>query len=151
MKPRLLSKIPPYGYFFITSATVLAVGLIKLCLSGNEFLDINYGDTYYVFDIFQASILIAVLYFIAGAIYWLIRNFRTVKFLTWLHSSISIGCIISYWTVIPFLEITDTLLTERANIGMFIIMALAVIIQPIFIVNFITGIIRGKTPSQNPL
>ena len=73
----------------------------------NSFLDINIHDTYYVIAHFYFALFFGLLYWIAGIIYWIFKDFRLIKSLTKIHALISIYGVAVYYIILPALPPDD--------------------------------------------
>jgi heme/copper-type cytochrome/quinol oxidase subunit 1 len=133
-----------HSYFLVTAIIILVAGLILLALDSEATFDINVHDTYFVIARFHGMVLLTLLYIIMGSIYWLFRNFRFSKRLTKIHTAITIGSIPAYWIIVPLLALGDTLFTNRAETAGMTILLLAILVQPLLIINLVIGLSRGR-------
>ncbi|MGV3460197.1 MAG: hypothetical protein ACO1N9_07065 [Flavobacterium sp.] len=120
------------------------IGLLTVLFMDDTTLDINVHDTYYVIDHMHIAFLLIVLYCIAGTVYWVLRNFRFVKALTVIHTIISVGGVILFWTLLPILRATDDIFVQKAETTEWMIYFAAIFAQLLFIINITIGLTKGR-------
>ena len=144
------------NYFWVTALLIFIVGLLQLAFSDSDTLDINIHDTYFVMDKFQIAYFLAFLYFILGVIYWgLYRlQLRISKKLTKLHTNLCVMGFITYLFLETYVclkrpesPVFDDGL-ETYNIGVLLIVLIAILAQPILLINIIVGLVRGRTKPE---
>ena len=136
----------PHIYFFITAFAFFISALFAY--NSEEAIDINIHDTYFVIANSLLMTLIFIFYSFIGLIYYLHFKFDVpqIKFLTKTHTIITIGCVIIYFLGSLFLTKNDFPLFEETfslHNFLIVIILLGMIVQPIFIINSISSVIRN--------
>lgn len=138
-------KLKTHSWFFITAILILIIGTFRHIADSDRFFDINIHDTYYVIDQMHIAVLLIVLYWIAGTIYWVLRNFRLVRLITLIHITISVVGVVLFWILWPLLSYIDRInFSDYANAAAILIPAVVLIAQVLFIINCLTGLLRWK-------
>ena len=139
-----MQKLKAHTWFFLTAALILLTGIIRYVIDSDSVSDINIHDTYYVIPEIYFTVAFTILYLIAGSIYWLLRNFRLMKFLTVAHTFLSIVIVILFWTLLPIFRMTDNIFVQRAETTQWILYAVAIFAQQLFIINITISLIKGR-------
>lgn len=85
----------PHIWFFLIAFTIVLIGFF--CFNSNHVLDINVHDTYYIVAYRDVSILMALIFFLIGSIYFLLNIFqiKLKSLFVKVHLSISISSIMA--------------------------------------------------------
>lgn len=137
-------KLKTHIWFFITAVVILLSGIIHHFFSEDTVFDLNIHDTYYVIPHIYLAVAFTLLYLLAGCIYWTLRNFKLVRILTLVHTIISVGGVILFWTLLPTLRATDTIFVRRAETAEWILYGLVLFTQQLFIINIVIGLTKGR-------
>ncbi len=120
---------------------------LPILYNRNSAFDLQLHSTYFIFAFWQLAILFTLILVLYGRIYRLLRSYRLIKFLSFLHSIATSGAIIG----IAILTILQTSLAidnfetfDRLNtIGIALIQFLLGV-QIVFLINMAIGIFRGR-------
>ena len=138
-----LSK-KPHLIFWLSIPVILLVGF----LYGDDIIDINIHDTYYVVAAKHFGYLLAQLFGLIGLGYWVIFKTRKplVKWMYWAHTALTLGGIILIWGLTQFYSnsISDFDYNDRLTIVIIAILVLALLGQLLFFVNLLIGLINKK-------
>ena len=149
----ILKKIKIHHLFLIVSILILLIGMYR-STDPNSGLDINVHATYFVMSNYHCTIILFIVYFLTGLLYWLFEKLpqkQLVKPLTIIHTFILIGSFVVYWLVIiyckvflsnpsfPLFDNGSQLINITIVLEFLLIVFLAV---PIFIINLLIGLIR---------
>lgn len=116
-----------------------------LYFNSNETIDINIHDTYFVIAQFHLSLLLALLLFVIGFVYFihLKTKIYLISFLSKTHTFITIGCIGIYFLILSFPSSSSNndfpLFNEDTYIDKYLILIpiIAVLSQLILLINSI--------------
>ncbi|MFL9843008.1 hypothetical protein [Flavobacterium rhizosphaerae] len=139
-----------YWYFWITSFLIFVYGLALLIWSSNSKIVVNFKDIYYVADRFQITMLFKVVYLLLGLLYWIgfRLKLRLNPTLTKIHTYISIGGVAANALLMVVELIRENTLGTIQNSILqqytLYILLLVLIAQPLFIINFGVGILKGR-------
>ncbi len=141
-------KFKVHIYFFITSIVILLGGIIISFISEDNNLDINIHDTYYVISNWYITYMLVFIYSFLGILYYLINRLqlKTNTILSYIHTIITCGSVYVYWIVYPILAYLDTSIFSPGyiNLLLLILSLLIILAQPLYIINIIIGLIRGR-------
>lgn len=144
-----MSKIKPHIYFLITAIIIFVIGLFFK--NSENTIDINIHDTYFVITTFHFAILISIVLFLIGLIYYVFSKLKTllVKSLTVLHTVITILCFPIYFFGSLYFSKTKldsnfSLFDDDLNQNIFISIILIIffLAQIILILNLIVSTIK---------
>ncbi|MBL1219203.1 MAG: hypothetical protein D8M59_17130 [Planctomycetes bacterium] len=90
---RIIEK--PHLIFFVAIPIIILLGIF----SGENLLDINLHDTYYIISFVEISYLISLLFLFIGLCYWVIFKFNKTLLisLSKIHILFTIGGTILWW------------------------------------------------------
>jgi cytochrome c oxidase subunit 1 len=136
----------PHILFLISVPIFILFGI----LSGNDVLDINVHDTYYVIAYNQLANLSAFIFGILGIVYWILlkSRIRLFKGLNFTHILLTFGSLLfAYiYSLISFSESEFPLFDETSKV--LVIQTIALILvtlgQLIFLINVIIGLFRKR-------
>lgn len=124
----------------------MAFILILLC-SDEGAIDMQLHDTYYVIAASHIAVLFAILLGLLGCIYWLLRRYKLVEVLTWVHTIVSIIAILGM-AIISILQRKNS---EKSfedfrsinSIGTSLIV-LFILVQLLLIINIVVAMMGGR-------
>lgn len=136
----------PHILFLISVPIFILFGI----LSGNDILDINVHDTYYVIAYNQLANLSAFIFGIIGIVYWILlkSRIRLFKGLNFTHILLTFGSLLfAYiYSLFKFSESEFPLFDETSKV--LVIQTIALILvtlgQLIFFINVIIGLFRKR-------
>ena len=139
-----------YNYLLFISALLFLISF----LTSDKTLDIHLHDTYFVIGYSHILVALSLLLFLQWLIYFLLRKFNLLQMLTWIHVIITILFILFLAYTLTsndrFVRFIDLSSFQRAGIRLklsesgnyvFLVFLFA---QIIWVVNIITGLIRGN-------
>ena len=139
----LTMRFKPYKILWWT----IPIIFLPLLLGSESAFDIQLHDSYYVIDSLYLALLISAILLVVGGIYWLLKNYKLINFLSAIHYVLTTMSTFG----IAIVSISQTL--SRGNnmeywkpllsIGL-ILIGLLVTVQIIFVTNVIIGLFRGK-------
>ena len=146
----------PYLIFWLSIPLIILIGFI----SGDEPLDINVHDTYFVIYHIHLAILISIIFGIIGFGYWITQkaNRKLSKWLNLIHVMLTIGGLLLIWILFQFYRqpepetlLSDFDYNEKLNISILITALIVIFGQIVYPINIISGIIRkrNKTSGQH--
>ncbi|MFI1745949.1 cbb3-type cytochrome c oxidase subunit I [Thalassobellus sediminis] len=127
---------------------LLAIPIIMLfgILSGNNVLDINVHDTYYVIAYLHLATLVSILFGIIGIGYWIMlkTNRKLSKWLNLIHITLTFGGIILIWILAQLFResIMEYNFNNNLTLAIYSIALIIFFVQIIFPINLIKGIIK---------
>lgn len=142
----------PYVLFLAFIATLLAFGFYK----GNDLLDINIHDTYFVISWKHLMILISLIYGLLSLIYFILLklNFSLVNWMTISHVLVSTIGLIAVFTLSKLMrenvpgDITFYIDNIKFNqrIAYTILISIITILgtQILFLINAVYALIKGR-------
>lgn len=151
-----LNKIQVYHIFWLVTLLSVVIGITKFNNSSGV-VDIPVANMYYVITYFNLSLIIALIYFLLGAGYWIVMKIfskKLVKPMTIFHSSILIGSFVAYWLVVIyqmlFMEFSPMYLKYRiiSETLFGLILLIIVIAQPVYIINLLIGLFSKKLTNE---
>jgi cytochrome c oxidase subunit 1 len=139
-----------YNYLLIAAVLLLVFSLFM----GDRTLDIHLHDTYYVIGYAHIFLALSIFLFLQWMIYFLLRKFRMVSLLTWMHIVLTILFLLflvytltSNNRLAGFIDLSaferTSISWKHTGIGHWAFM-LFVTGQIIWIVNIVIGVLRGK-------
>ncbi len=120
---------------------------IQITLGTESTFDLQLHDTYFVFSSWHITILFSLILGLLGGLYWILKSFKLVQFLSIIHavgtslSLIGIALIAILQTIYRSNHLE--LFTQLNSIGIIAIL-IFLIIQIIFIINIVVCLIREK-------
>lgn len=138
-----MASIKPYQILW----GAIPMIFLTIAITPDKSFDLQLHDTYFVIPSIHMALLISIYLILIGSIYWLVREYKTIRILDTIHSIVTsfglfaISIIVFAQTIKPENAIRGfTILNSIAMV----ILALLIFVQIIFIINLIIGIIRGK-------
>lgn len=132
----------PHLIFLLSIPITILVGF----LNGNEMLDINVRDTYFIFSKTDLSIAISILFLTIGLGYYMMSktNRRLSRSLYLIHLTLTYGGILLLAVLAQFLRESRTAYDFNNNLtsAMYLIALVAIIGQIVFPINMIYGLIN---------
>ncbi|KIA97039.1 hypothetical protein OA93_15725 [Flavobacterium sp. KMS] len=137
-------------FFFSTILLILAFAFYK----PKGTFDVNIGDTYYIIQNSHLGILLSLIYFILGIIYFFLhkRGIQLSSWIVYMHSIISIGGLILVWFLLKKISYSPQTFEEiikSIKVNMYLsytcfgaIMSM-ILIQIIFMVNVVFKILKN--------
>jgi len=136
------------NYFWVTALLIFIVGLFQFMLADEKMMLINIYDTYYVVNKFHFALFCTQLYFLIGAIYWLLyKSKRNINpKLTKLHAKVTTGIVFIYLIALPIVNYLDSGMISKgyANMLLVVVIAIFVLAQPLLLANIISGLVKGR-------
>ncbi len=109
--------------------------------------DIQLHDTYLVMGKVDLSITLSIIFLLFSLVYWALRNFKMIKVLSFLHFLITVIASISLLFGIllnSHNHLSNPESYRRSFIATSGLISILVFVQPVFIINVIIGVLRGK-------
>ena len=133
-----------YILFWITSISILIDGF--LIQNPESVADVNVHDTYYVIAHGLISEIFSLIFFILGLGYWILEKLHRDlnQCLTIIHIVGTVGIAWLYKIILVGFNFLELKNLELINEFMLISFSLAFLVQPIYIVNIITAIVKPK-------
>ncbi|MHA3789874.1 hypothetical protein ACX0HA_16825 [Flavobacterium hauense] len=137
-----------FRYFWAVAVICALLAGVSYISGNDSTFDINVDDTYFVIAHRHLYTLLLILYAVPGLIYWLSRNLKLVKGLTFIHTIITVGGFIAYfilWATTSAMHNPESLFDnsmELFNIGITIIFLLATAVQPLLLINLTIGLVK---------
>jgi heme/copper-type cytochrome/quinol oxidase subunit 1 len=117
-------------------------------MSGNEPMNINIHDTYFVIYQIHLSILISILFGIIGLGYWIMEktNRNLSKWLNLIHITLTVGGILLIWLLaLLYRESTmDYDFNNNLTLAIYFIALISIFGQIVYPINLISGLIRKR-------
>lgn len=139
---KLIEK--PHLIFLLAIPIIMLIGV----LSEDAILDINIHDTYYVIAYLYIAILISILFGIIGIGYWIMHKAdrKLSKWLNSIHIGLTFGGILVVWILSKFYrtEIIEYEFNNNLTLIITLIVLLMIVVQLIFPINIIYGLIKKK-------
>jgi heme/copper-type cytochrome/quinol oxidase subunit 1 len=137
-------------YFWAFALAVIIKGLLEFLFFGNEMLDINIHDTYYVASGLHVTLFNAFVFAIIGGIYsgLYAAGVPLVKKLTKLHTAACMMIFILAWLSLPVLEhyyansLFDVPWYGDTNLMLLLFLTAFILMQLLLLVNATIGIIK---------
>ena len=135
------------------SILILIIGILGR--KSFDVFDLNIGDTYYVIEHMDLTLMISFCYFLLGSGYWFVQKAMKkvlVTYLTLIHCAILFGSFLVYWLVYffsnvitkkPFPLFYDYELINQTLVIIFLLIFF--IGQPVYFVNLLIGIFRKRS------
>jgi len=121
---------------------------ILLLTGGEGAFDLQLHDTYFVFSATHMALTVSAYFGIIGAVYWVCREHRLSKVLSWLHvlaTSFSfIGIVVLTFVQALNREYFSQAFWTLNNIGI-MLFGFLIFFQLVFIANLVIGLLRGKS------
>ena len=129
-----------YIFFWLTATVIFFISLFYNNSDAN--IAFNIHDTYYVVASFYFSIIISILLYFIGLIYYIHSKFKIplIKLLTIIHTVVTISCVLIYYSnsALQFQNQNNFPLVDNSyNYSSFLIIGF--FIQPIFLFNSLFG------------
>lgn len=146
-----MQKIKTHYWFWITSIFFLVLTFLYWFISATSAIDINFHDTYFVMASFDITVILVVLYSIAGLIYWLFSKFKvsTNRILSKIHTIITIGSILIYYVGYYIIESrpkSEFPLFDDGSLSIMtfktILIFIVLVTQLLFLANIITSLTK---------
>lgn len=139
----------PYKWFWYPIPLMLIIGLVKI----NSAFDLQFHDTYIVISYYHISIFFAIYYSVVGYVYWLFKEKKLFKWMTYFHWVISIFLIFALLLIdlYPYLEensgvVFDYDYFQKVNYIVSILFMLWIFSQLIFLLNLLISLLRKNSP-----
>lgn len=117
-------------------------------LRGDEVLDLNVHDTYFVIAHLHLTILISILFGIIGMGYWIMlkADIRLSKWLNRAHIGLTFGGTLAVWILTKFYRtgVMEYELNDNLTLIITLIVLLMIIGQIIFPINIMYGLIKKE-------
>jgi heme/copper-type cytochrome/quinol oxidase subunit 1 len=141
------------SYFAIAAIVIIIAGFIDdLIDKGDATFDVNVHDTYYVAARLHIAVFVAIIYALLGVGYWVYNKSRLKlnNRLTTIHTFVSLGGVVVYWLLMfyyfykksQFSNFLFDTSTDVLNLGLTIIVSIVALVQPLYLINLIIGIIK---------
>ena len=139
----------PYKIIWWSIPIISGISIIRW----NYSIDIQMHDTYFVINSFHAGILFAIVLFIIGGIYWLVKSKKLIDSLTIVHITITIFLFLSIVIFFAKPDVVKMALDQNNSnfeawklwnqmiIGGILVWVLS---QLIFLVNLVISLIRNE-------
>jgi len=141
---RLIEK--PYLLFILSIPIILFSGF----LIGDETININIYDTYYVIEYIHLTTLISILFGIIGLGYWIMKNKKLSKRLNLIHITLTFGGILLIGILKQFFResIMEYEFNNKLTITIYLIASISIFGQVIYPINILYRLIKkNKTNS----
>lgn len=139
---KLIEK--PHLIFFLSIPLIILIGI----LSGDNTLDINIHDTYFVIAYLHFAILISIIFGLIGFGYWIIQkvNRKLSKWLNRIHIGLTFGGTFLVWFLNKFYrpEIMDYKFNNNLSLIITLIVLIMIAGQLIFPINIIYALTKKK-------
>lgn len=136
------------NYFWVTALLIFIAGLLQFLFSNEPMMLINIKDAYYVVNKFHFTLFCTQLYFLLGAIYWLLyKSKRNISpKLTKLHAKATTGIVLIYLIGLPIANYLESSIFSKGYANMLLVFVIAIFIlaQPLLLANIIVGLVKGK-------
>lgn len=120
-------------------------------ISGDDVLDINVHDTYYVIAYIHLSTMISIFFGIIGLGYWIMlkANRKLSKWLNLIHIALTFGGILLIWILAQLFResIMEYEFNNNLTLAIYLIALIAVFGQIIYPINIIYGLIKKNKTS----
>lgn len=134
----------PHLIFLLAIPIILLFGI----LNGDNVLDINIHDTYFVFLYIHFALLISMLFGIIGFGYWIMQkmNRKLSKWLNWTHIGLTFGGLLTVGILSNFYrtEIMEYKFNNNLTLIITLIILIMIFGQLIFPINIIRGLMMKK-------
>jgi heme/copper-type cytochrome/quinol oxidase subunit 1 len=133
----------PYKAIWLSIPIIFTLGLVGM----KNTIDIQFHDTYLVITPFHLGILFSIILGIVGCLYWLFRNKELVKWMSSIHIFLTIVTLFFIIILSIFwsnLLHSDFQFFKQINNSIFLLFAIFMISQLMFIINIIIGILRHE-------
>ena len=155
MKQSVLSSSPlsPLNYLkpYKILWWIIPLTFTPVILSPDGAFDLQFHDTYFVFVSLHVAIVFSLFLGFLGGIYWLLRAYHLINILSLTHafttSIAMLGIVLIAICQNIFRARSYKFLNLLNSIG-FLLIAILIIIQLIFIINIIIGLVKGR--KENP-
>ena len=142
-----LNHVKPYYVLWWT----IPLNFILTILNPDGAFDLQFHDTYFVFFSLHLAIVFSLFLGLLGGIYWLFRAYHLINILSLTHAFTTSIAMLGITLVAIFQNIYRArnyeFLNQLNSIG-FLLIAILIIIQLIFIINIIIGLVKGR--KENP-
>ena len=140
------------NYFWVTALLIFIAGLLQFMLTDEKMMLINIHDNYYVVNKFHFALFCTQLYFLLGAIYWLLYKSKgnINPKLTKLHAKATTGIVLIYLIGLPIANYFDSGIFSKgyANMLLVLVVAIFILAQPLLLANIIIGLVKSRNTTN---
>lgn len=145
-------KNAPHILFLILIVILLSYGFYR----GNEIVDINIHDTYFVISWKHLMLLISTIYGLLALVYFSILklNFRLINWMTVFHVLISVIGLVAIFALPKLMRdsfpidlttiMEDTKYNEQVGYGIVVSIFALLVAQILFFINIIYALVKGR-------
>ena len=134
----------PHLIFFLSIPIIILIGI----LIGDNVLDINVHDTYFVIAYYLFAILISIIFGIIGFGYWIIQKVdrKLSKWLNCIHIGLTFGGVFFVWILSKLYrpEIMDYKFNNNLSLIITLVVLIIIAGQLIFPINIIYALTKKK-------